>query len=242
MRDLTFCADYPNQPLSDDDLERIALYFGEYGVDPFFGPIPGREHIAAIRREAEDTNPIFAESWHSDWSFQDTPPSATLLFGIDIPPVGGDTLFANQHLALEKMPPGLRSKLEGKTAIHSARLGYAPDGPFGDKEGRGSMDIRPSEAAFETQTHPLIRPHPESGKPGIFGGAFIYIIGFEGLSDDENKELLTELMAWQSRDEFVYRHKWQNNMLVMWDNRSLLHRATGGYEGHRRELHRITVN
>lgn len=233
---------FPDQQLSDDDLERIALYFGDYGDDPFFGPIPGRKHIAAIRREANDSNPIFAETWHSDWSFQATPPSATLLFGIDIPPVGGDTLFANQHLAYERMPKDLKAKLDGKTAIHSAVLGYAPDGPFGDADSRGSMDIRPSEEAYKTQTHPLLRPHPESGKAGIFGAAYIYIIGFEGCSDADNKALLDELAAWQSRDEFVYRHRWEKDMLVMWDNRSLLHKATGGYEGYRRELHRVTIN
>ena len=160
----------------------------------------------------------------------------------EIPPVGGDTLFVNNHLALEKMPDELRKELEGKTAIHSAVLGYAPDGPYGDPKRRGSMDIRPSDAAYERRSHPLIRNHPESGKPGIFGTAYLYIVGFEGMSDDEAKPLLKALVEWQGREEFVYRHKWQNHMLVMWDNRSLLHRATGGYEGYRRELHRITIN
>jgi taurine dioxygenase len=235
---------FPNQPMSSDDLERFSQYFGKFGHDPFFGPIEGREHIAAIRREADEQTPIFAESWHSDWSFQDSPPIATCLLGMDIPAQGGDTLFANQHLALEQMPADLRAKLDGKTAIHSAVLGYAPDGPFGkeDKAKGRSMDIRPSEEAYQTQQHPLFRDHPETGRPGIFGGAFIYIIGFEGMTDAQARPLLEELMAWQSRPEFVYRHEWQQDMLVIWDNRSVLHRATGGYEGFRRELHRITIN
>jgi taurine dioxygenase len=235
---------FPDQSMSDDDLERFSQYFGSYGHDPFFGPIEGREHIAAIRREADEQTPIFAESWHSDWSFQESPPIATCLLGIDIPPQGGDTLFANQHLAYEQMPPELKAKLEGRIGIHSAVLGYAPDGPFGEKDkanGR-SMDIRPSAEAYETQQHPLIRNHPETGRAGIFGGAFIYIIGIEGMTDEESRPVLEELMAWQSRPEFVYRHAWQQNMLVMWDNRSVLHRATGGYEGYRRELHRVTIN
>ena len=104
------------------------------------------------------------------------------------------------------------------------------------------MDIRPSEKAYERRPHALIRAHPESGKMGIFGTSYLYIVGFEGMSDEEAKPLLKELVAWQDREEFVYTHKWQNNMLVMWDNRSVLHRATGGYEGYRRELHRITIN
>ncbi len=233
---------FPDQEIDDDQFERFALRFGVFGDDGFFGPIEGREHIAAIRREAEDTQPIFADMWHSDWSFQEDPPAATFLYSLDIPPVGGDTLYVNNHLALAKMPSELRQKLEGKTAIHSAVLGYAPDGPYGDPKRRGSMDIRPSDKAYERRPHPLIRNHPESGKPGIFGTSYLYIVGFEGMTDEASKPLLKELVAWQGRDEFVYRHKWKKNMLVMWDNRSVLHRATGGYEGYRRELHRITIN
>lgn len=233
---------FPQQQLDEDQFEAFALQFGRFGRDEFFGPIPGRQHIAAIKREAEDTNPLFAESWHSDWSFQSEPPAATCLYGLDIPPVGGDTLFANQHLAWEAMPAELKQKFRDKIAIHSAVLGYAPDGPYGDKQRRGSMDIRPSAEAYKTQNHPLVRPHPESGKPGIFGAPFAYIVGFEGLSEEEAKPLLLELNAWQTREAFIYRHQWHTHTLVMWDNRSVLHRATGGYEGYRRELHRITIN
>ncbi len=233
---------FPDQKLSSDDFERFALRFGRFGDDPFFRPIPGREHIAAVRREADDTSPIFAEVFHSDWSFQPDPPAATMLYSIDIPPVGGDTLFANQHLALERMPAALKDKLEGKTAIHSAAVGYAPDGLYGDPKNHGSMDIVVSEEAYAREFHPLFRVHPETGRRAIFSGAFSYVIGFDGMTDDEAKQLLLELLAWQSQDEFLYRHRWQQDMLVMWDNRSVLHRATGGYEGHRRELHRITIN
>ena len=77
---------------------------------------------------------------------------------------------------------------------------------------------------------------------GIFSAPYAYIVGFEGMADEEAHPLLKELGEWQSQEQFVYRHKWQNNMLVMWDNRSVLHKATGGYEGYRRELHRITIN
>ena len=102
------------------------------------------------------------------------------------------------------------------------------------------MAIRPSEAAMATQRHPLIRVHPETGRAGIFG-CVGYIIAVDGLDDDEGRELLTELVRWQGRDEFVYRHRWEPDMLVMWDNRSVLHRATGGYNGFERVLHRTTI-
>lgn len=233
---------FPDQPMSDDDLERFTLCFGPFGHDPFFGPIPGREHIAAIRRDADETAPVFAEVWHTDWSFQEKPPAGTCLFAITIPPRGGDTLFADQHAALDAMPKSLRARLEGRRAIHSARRGYAPNGAYGlaDRAAGRSMDIRPSEAAMATQLHPIIRPHPETGRLGVFG-AFGYMIGIEGMPDDEANALLGELYAWQSREEFRYRHVWQTDMLVMWDNRSVLHSATGGYEGHARLLHRTTI-
>ena len=230
---------FPGQRMSDDDLERFTTCFGPFGDDPFIAPIPGRAHVIAVRREAEETAPIFAEAWHSDWSFQARPPAGTCLLAKVVPPTGGDTLFANQHAALEAMPPELRARLEGATAVHSAGRAYAPDGAYGERDGPDrSMTIRPSEAARATQRHPLIRAHPETGREGLFG-CFGYIVGLEGAADAG--PLLAELYAWQTRDAFVYRHRWEPDMLVMWDNRSVLHRATGGYEGHARLLHRTTI-
>lgn len=231
---------FPDQHMDDDDLERFTLYFGPFGDDPYIRPIPGREHVIAVRRRADETSTLFAENWHSDWSFQEAPPDGTCLLAVTVPPHGGDTLYADQHAALDAMPADLRSRLEGRMAIHSARNAYAPSGMFGAGDRGRSMDIQPSDSATATQRHPIIRPHRETGRLGVFGCAG-YIIGFEGMPDDEAWPLLGELHAWQTRDEFVYRHVWEPGMLVMWDNRSLLHRATGGYEGYDRELHRTTI-
>lgn len=231
---------FPDQALSDDDLERITLAFGPFGEDPFIAPIPGRQHIIAVKRMADETSPIFAETWHSDWSFQENPPQGTCLYGITIPPVGGDTLFINQYKALEDMPADLRRRLEGRQAIHSARNGYAPQGMYGENDKNRSMDIRPSEAAEATQLHPFIRTHPETGRESLFGCAG-YIIGVDGLPEQEGWELVTELYRWQTKPEFQYRHRWRKGMLLMWDNRSTLHMATGGYAGHDRLLHRTTI-
>lgn len=233
---------FPGQPMSDDDLERFTLAFGPFGDDPYIAPVQGREHVIAVRRRADETSSLFAENWHSDWSFQPRPPAGTCLLAITIPPVGGDTWFADQHAALDAMPDDLRRRLDGRMAIHSARGGYAPSGTYGaaDQAGDRSMAIRPSDEAMATHLHPIIREHPETGRPGIFG-CIGYIIGMEGMSDDAARDLLFELYAWQTRDEFVYRHRWEPDMLVMWDNRSVLHRATGGYEGYDRLLHRTTI-
>lgn len=231
---------FSNQSLTDDDLERFTLCFGPFGEDPFIAPVPGREHIIAVQRGANETAPLFAENWHTDWSFQERPPAGTCLYGITIPPTGGDTLFADQHAALQAMPDALREKLNGKLAIHSARNAYSPEGMYGEEDEGRSMDIRPSEDAKATQLHPIIRDHPETGEKGLYGSVG-YIAGIENMAEQEALPLLMELYVWQTQDAFVYRHKWEENMLVMWDNRSVLHRATGGYEGHDRLLHRTTI-
>lgn len=233
---------FPEQPIDDDDLERFTLAFGGFGDDPYIAPIPGREHVIAVRRAADETSPLFAENWHSDWSFQAHPPAGTCLRSVVVPPTGGNTLFANQHVALEAMPSETRARYEGLTAIHSARGGYAPSGFYGDRasEADRSMDIRPSDAAMATQRHPLVRAHPETGRLGFFSCRG-YIIGLDRVSDDDAIEMLNELFEWQGRDEFVFRHVWEPEMLVVWDNRSLLHKATGGYDGHERVLHRTTI-
>ncbi len=232
---------FPDQVISDDDQERFTLAFGGFGEDPFIAPIPGRQHVIAVKRLAGETSPLFAETWHSDWSFQARPPAGTCLYGITIPPVGGDTLFANQHAALDAMPADLRARIEGRVAIHSAKRAYAPEGSYGEGDvARRSMDIRPSREAEATQRHPLIRPHPETGRHGLFG-CIGYIIGIEGMDDEEAMPLLLELYRWQGQERFQYRHRWRKNTLLMWDNRSVLHAATGGYDGHDRLLHRTTI-
>ena len=232
---------FPGQRMDDDALERFTLAFGGFGEDPFIAPIPGRRHIIAVERAANETSPIFAETFHSDWSFQARPPAGTCLYGIRIPPVGGDTLFANQHLALEQLPDALREKVEGRKAIHSAQKAYAPDGFYGDNDAPDrAMTIRPSVEARQTQLHDFIRAHPETGRLGLFG-CLGYIIGFEDMEEAEALPLLVELYQHQSREGFHYRHRWEPGMLLMWDNRSLLHAATGGYAGHHRLLHRTTI-
>lgn len=233
---------FPGQQMSTADLERFSQAFGPFGEDPFIAPIPGRKHVIAVERRANEDAPLFAEAWHSDWSFQAAPPIGTCLLGINIPPTGGDTLFANQQAAFEAMPQTFRERVQDLVAIHSAKAGYAPDGMYGDNDAAGdrSMDIRPSPDALALQRHPLVRAHNETGKRALFS-CLGYIVGIEGMSDEAALELLVELYEWQTREEFLYRHKWEEGMLILWDNRCLLHKATGGYEGFDRLLHRTTI-
>ncbi len=215
---------FPDQDLSLEDLERVALHIGPFGTDPFFRAVPGHPHIAQVRRDAGERTKIFAETWHSDWSFLPQPPQATLLFGNVIPPVGGDTLFAKRD----------------KQGIHSARRGYARDGMYGERDAGRSMAIRYGNDALATQPHPIARVHPETGRTALFVSPG-YTIGIEDMPDADAQPLLLELFRHQVRDDFLYRHRWQPGMLAMWDNRCVVHAATGGYDGHARLLHRITV-
>jgi taurine dioxygenase len=231
---------FPDQRLALEDLERFARTIGPFGVDPYFHAVPGHPHVAQIRRDANETSSLFAESWHSDWSFLAEPPAATILYGEIIPPVGGDTLFADQYAAWAALDDDLKARLANASGIHSARLGYSRAGAYGERDQGRSMAIRFDDSALATQLHPIARVHPETGRTALFVSPG-YTIGIEGMDATESGPLLAALFRHQCRDEFVYRHQWQPGMLVMWDNRCIVHAATGGYEGHARLLNRITI-
>ncbi|MEC9132716.1 MAG: TauD/TfdA family dioxygenase, partial [Pseudomonadota bacterium] len=177
---------FPQQQLSDPDLVRITRYFGELGDDPYFVPISDDNPVVALTRRADEQAPVFAESWHSDWSFKTHPPIGTCLYSLVVPPVGGDTSFANQQLAVARMPAELRARLDGKIALHSAAAAYGPDGTYGTKD-QGSdrtMQILYSEAALETERHAIINAHPESGAETLFSTVG-YICAIEGMEQDQ---------------------------------------------------------
>ena len=229
-----------DQRLTLADLERFALQFGPFGVDPYFESVPGHPHVAQVKREADETSSIFADNYHSDWSFLAHPPAATLLYGEVIPPVGGDTLFANQYAAWDALPALMKARLRPLQGVHSARRGYARSGRYGERDLGRSMAIRFDDSALATQLQPIARVHPETGLTALYVSPG-YTIGIAGLPAPEAQSLLHELFEHQARPEFVYRHVWQQGTLLLWDNRCLVHAATGGYAGHRRLLHRITV-
>ena len=140
------------------------------------------------------------------------------------------------------MPGELRKRIDGLTAVHSAKAGYSPDGLYGDADADSvrAMKIIVSDEAYETRTHPLVRPHTETGEPVVYG-TFGYIFAVEDMEADEARDLLLEVYRWQTDEKYIFEHRWEPNMLVMWDNRSVLHKATGGYDGHDRLLHRTTI-
>ena len=210
------------------------------GNDPYVKPIEGHNNILEVRRNADEKIAPFGGSWHSDWSFQSTPPSATILHAKVIPPVGGDTHYADGIRAYEELEPGLRREVEQMTAIHSAHRPYSHEGYERTGGPKRSMTILPNDDAWKTQEHPVVRTHAESGRKALWINP-VYTISIKGLTDAESNELLGQLFSHALSAEFIYAHKWAANMLTMWDNRTVQHCAQGGYDGYERVLHRTTV-
>jgi len=232
---------FPDQPLELSELEYVTAQFGPFGDDPYIEPVESHPHVIEIKRDADETAPPFAaESWHSDWSFQDVPPAGTLLHGQVIPPMGGDTLFADATLAFEALGPDEQEELESMRAFHSAILGYSTKGAFAADRHKRSMKILVSEEAEARHAHPMVRVHPVTGRKSLYISP-VYTVGIEGMEDAEAAEILGPLYLHMLQPQFMYRQKWAKDMLLLWDNRRVLHAATAGYDGHARLLHRTTI-
>ena len=232
---------FKNLELSHQQLEKFSLAFGDFGDDPYIHPIVGHKNIIEVKREANEKAQPFGGSWHSDWSFQECPPSATLLHSKIIPPIGGDTFFINTHKAYNDLTDDIKNKIDSLIVSHSAIRPYADDGFYAlEKDKDRSMKIKPSPKAKEFILHPLVRTHPETRKKSLFINQ-VYSIAIEGMNEKDSNDLLTFLFLHMDQDKYIYKHKWQENMLVMWDNRSVNHCAQGGYQGYQRLLHRTTL-
>ena len=231
---------FPNLPLSHEEFKEFALSFGDFGDDPFISSLPDHPNIAEIKRSADEKATPFGGTWHSDWSFMKNPPSATLLHSKVIPPVGGNTVFANTEKSFAALPETMKNKLRKLNVIHSAKIPYADDGFYALEKEERSMKILPSKEAKASFSHPMIKIHPETGKECLFINP-VYTISIEDFSEDASQELLWELYEHMIQDNFIYEHVWNENMLIMWDNRTVMHQANGGYDGYDRLLHRITL-
>lgn len=232
---------FKNLKLTHEEFENFSLAFGVFGDDPYIDSISGYKNIIEVKRSAEEKAPPFGGSWHSDWSFQECPPSATLLHSKIIPPIGGETFFINTQAAYDDLSSKIKLKIKDLMVSHSAIRPYADDGFYAlEKDKDRSMAIKPSAKAKEFFLHPLVRTHPETKKKSLFINQ-VYSIAVNGLNEKDSNELLEFLFFHMGQEKYIYKHRWEKNMLIMWDNRTVNHCAQGGYQGHKRLLHRITL-
>jgi len=231
---------FRGQELTVEQLEAFALQFGTFGDTPFITPVDGHPNVLAVIREADEAGALFGGSWHSDWSFQSAPPSATILYGHEVPPAGGDTVFTNQYLAYETLSDGMKRMLDGVNAIHSAQRSYGPQGVFGRPDPDAAMHIQGGEEALATQVHPIVRTHAVTGRKLLFVND-VYTIGIQDMNGPESNALLGYLFQHSKQVSFLCRVRWEPGTVTMWDNRCVQHHAINDYPGQRREMHRVTL-
>lgn len=229
-----------DQPYAIEHLERLTEQFGGRGTTPFLRAIEGHPGVVKVVKEAHETGLNFGGAWHSDWSFQPEPPSFTLLWSVDVPPFGGDTMWSNQELAFRTLSDGLQDTLRSLRVVHSAGWAYAADGILARTASGRSMQIDTTDDALVEQVHPAVPVHPVSGHEVLFVNP-TYTVRFDGWSAADSAPLLQHLYTHSTRDAFTCRFRWTANTLAIWDNRSTQHNALNDYRGHRRELHRTTV-
>ncbi len=237
--------------LSHAQHEDFSLRFGPWAEDAYTDGIPGHPNIQPLIREAgAGGDHIFGSGWHSDAPFLTSPPAISILYAVDIPPVGGDTIWANTVLAYEtlsdvmkKMLSGLRVHMSMKRVFESLlEHGSRDDGVIGrlarmNRTGEVPDDVR---RKIDGALHPLLRTHPVSGETALYCDP-AYSVGVEGMTKPEADALLTFLVAHITQPAFTCRLRWAPKTLALWDNRICIHQAFNDYNGYRRELYRTTV-
>jgi len=213
----------------------FAKRFGEPVEYPFVKGIEGfPEIIPVVKLEHEKTN--FGGIWHTDTAYLEKPPMGTMLIAREVPPYGGDTLFANAYLAYETLSDGMKRTLEGLIAVnHSAKADVTRT-----REDR-IRDSGKTEAKKEfVSEHPVVRTHPETGRKALYVNIG-HTVRFKDMTVEESAPLLDFLFQHQTRPEFTCRFNWRVGSLAFWDNRCTLHNPVNDYHGFRRVMHRVTL-
>src|SRR5687767_11555644 len=215
----------------------LARRFGEIFIHPnYYGTGPDPE-IVDIRREPGDTR-VVGEEWHADTTMMAQPPMGAILYAIEVPPFGGDTLFANQYLAYETLSDGMKRMLAGLRAVHSDRMVAGPQSRV--NIGR-STKARDDDAWRETiNVHPVIRTHPETGRKLLYVNAS-YTVGFEDMTEAESKPLLDFLLDHGHRPEFTCRFRWRQGSVAFWEDRCVKHLAINDAGPFRRLMRRVQI-
>ena len=228
---------FPDQRLSPKTLVQVSGNFGRVGFYPFAEGLPEDPHVFAIVKEPNETK-NFGEGWHSDTTYTERPPMATVLYSVEVPPHGGDTLFANMYLAYETLSEGMKAMLHGLRAVNSAAArkggGRAAGNAYRSVKlvGQDNMNLQ--------GIHPVVRTHPETGRKALYVNA-LHTVRIDGWTEAESKPLLEFLYRHKDRPEFTCRYRWSAQTYAIWDNRAAQHLAVNDYHGLRREMHRLSI-
>lgn len=231
----------PGQDLSPADLVRVGGKFGEPCAYPFAKGMEGFEFVTdVIKAETERKN--FGGDWHIDSMYLEKPPLATLLYSLETPPFGGDTLFADMAAAYDALSQGMKNLLNGLTGICSGTLKYRKGGARQSYLSNfASMDVHSNQTgdALEAR-HPVVRTHPVTGRRSLYVSP-LHTLRFDGFTEEESRPIIEFLCAHSLAPEFSCRVRWGSGQLTIWDNRTTLHCAVNDYHGHRRHMRRLTV-
>jgi taurine dioxygenase len=230
-----------DQKLEPADLMQVGAHFGAPCHYPFVTGIEGFPFIfEVVKEESETVN--FGGNWHSDTAYLAQPPLATLLYALETPTHGGDTLFTNTQKAYEALSDAMRAMLDQMVGVNSASLKVTGGRrKLHSKDNVGAMKIHDTEHAdsYEAE-HPVVRTHPDTGRKALYLSRS-HTIRFKGMSEEESRPLIDFLQAHQTRPEFTCRVRWSPGTLTVWDNRCTQHNAVNDYHGQRRRMRRLTV-
>jgi taurine dioxygenase len=241
---------FRGQDITHADHAAFSLRFGPFAEDAYTQGISGFRDVQPIIKEADDGSAmIFGSGWHTDSPFLREPPAISTLYAVEVPPFGGDTIWANSALAyamlserMRELIGGLRVHMSMRDVLKSAQENAEQrDSPIGRLAATRSEPLSAELAAKVTGTiHPLVRTHPVTGEKALYCDSS-YAIGIEGLRREESAPILRFLAEHITQPAFTCRLRWEPKTLTLWDNRLCIHQAFNDYDGYRREMYRTTI-